>query len=86
MKMVAVDVDVKKLSDLIDATINVPGISGYKVGFNLGLKGLYSITSLIKSKGKSRNIEPVVIYDHQKAGNDIPEMGKNFAQLILRAF
>lgn len=82
--IVAAD-DVKKLSDLIDATINVPGISGYKIGFSLGLQGLFGITSLIKSKGKIRKMEPIVIYDHQKAGNDIPEMGKNFAKTLKDA-
>lgn len=84
--IVACDVDVKNLSDLIDATIEVPGISGYKLGFNLGLKGLYNIASLIRSKGEKEGwLEQVVIYDHQKAGNDIPKMGKNFAQTLKDA-
>lgn len=83
--IVATDVDIKKLSDLIDATMDLQGIEGYKLGFNLGLKGLHGITSLIKGKLRNREIEPIVIYDHQKAGNDIPEMGKNFAQTLKDA-
>ncbi|MEK7635752.1 MAG: hypothetical protein AAB405_01520 [Patescibacteria group bacterium] len=83
--IIATDVEIKKLSNLIDATMNVPGISGYKIGFNLGLQGLYSATFRIKGSCKDKKFEPVIIYDHQKAGNDIPEMGKNFAKILKDA-
>lgn len=83
--IVAADIHVEKLADILNAIIDVPGIGGYKIGFNLGLNGLYGITSLIKSKLRNRKMEPIVIYDHQKAGNDIPEMGKNFAQVLKDA-
>ena len=82
--IVAADDD-KKFLDLIHATMDVPGISGYKIGFNLGLQGLHGIIYLIRSKNNEKNIKPVIIYDHQKAGNDIPEMGKSFAKTLKRA-
>lgn len=50
-------------------------IVGYKIGFSLGLRfGLRKVTEVLKK------INPLpVIYDHQKAGTDIPQMGEQFA-------
>ncbi|MBN1159797.1 MAG: orotidine 5'-phosphate decarboxylase [Candidatus Diapherotrites archaeon] len=69
--------DVKSLTDLneiIEGTHDVEGIGGYKVGFSLGLKhGLDSTMSVIR-----KITDKPVIYDHQKAGTDIPDTGKVF--------
>jgi len=63
--------DVKNLTDLneiIEGTHDVEGIGGYKVGFSLGLKhGLSSTMGVIR-----KITDKPVIYDHQKAGTDIP--------------
>lgn len=50
-------------------------VVGFKVGFDLGLRyGLKKVTNFLKQ------INPLpVIYDHQKAGTDIPQMGGPFA-------
>ena len=50
---------------------------GYKIGFTLGLK--YGLSRLSEIIGKYTNLP--IIYDHQKAGTDIPQMGKNFAEV-----
>ncbi len=53
-------------------------IYGYKVGFSIGLRfGLHSFME------KCRAItDKPFIYDHQKAGTDIPETGPLFAQTL----
>lgn len=60
---------------LIESTCDIPGIGGYKVGLQLTiLYGLKHLVGLVK-----RHTNLPVIYDHQKAGNDIPDLGRNFA-------
>ena len=81
--IVAADVAVG-LKGLVQATIDVPGISGYKLGFSQGLKGLGTAVEIIREEGKRTDKRPVIIYDH-KAGNDIPDMGKVFASTAARA-
>jgi orotidine-5'-phosphate decarboxylase len=66
-----------KLSELIEQTHDVDGIGAYKIdgpgscvlriGLEVAVKEVRSWTDL------------PIIYDHQKAGTDIPDMGKNFA-------
>ncbi|KKS85528.1 MAG: Orotidine 5'-phosphate decarboxylase [Parcubacteria group bacterium GW2011_GWA2_43_11] len=60
----------------------INGLSAFKVGFRLGFRGLEKAVNIIKS---SSNGDMVVIYDHQKAGNDIPDMGKSFAHDLKSA-
>lgn len=76
--IVACDVDtLRDLEKLTELTSDVEGIVGYKVGFSLVLK--YNLPSVVK---KIRNYtELPVIYDHQKAGTDIPQMGPAFAKI-----
>lgn len=71
--------DVSTLEDaesLAHLSIGVDEIVGYKIGFTLGLRfGLQQVIEVLKS------INPLpVIYDHQKAGTDIPQMGEPFAR------
>ena len=56
-------------------------IVGYKIGFILGLRyGLKKVTAVLK------DVNPLpVIYDHQKAGTDIPQMGEPFASSCKEA-
>lgn len=66
---------------LITNTNAVDGISGYKVGLRLGLDlGLSNVVSIARDY-TDKNI----IYDHQKAGNDIPDMGTEFADVCRLA-
>lgn len=81
---VVVAADVKtptQYTNLVIATSSVDGISGYKVGLNLALEmGLPRLVE--QTRDYTRKL---VIYDHQKAGNDIPAMGSEFADVCRRA-
>jgi len=76
----ACDVDVSRYEEIVRATANIPQIGAYKIGAALalsaGLKGLVEIARRYTSKP--------LIYDHQKAGTDIPETGKLFTETIKR--
>lgn len=65
----------RELSTLVKKTSEVEGIGAYKIGFQLALKyGLGEVVKVVKmNSGKP------VIYDHQKAATDIPDMGVRFA-------
>ncbi|MDO8593607.1 MAG: hypothetical protein Q7R59_01755 [bacterium] len=71
-----------KLADLAQAMYGIDGIGGCKLGFTLAMQDLEAATRIVK-----RNMGPSfpVIYDHQKAGNDIPEMGAPFADGLKEA-
>lgn len=78
--VVATDVEADKLVSLAQATSEVPGIGGYKIGLALGLElGLSETVRRIRQFS-----DKPIIYDHQKAGNDIPAMGSEFAQAAGR--
>lgn len=81
--IVAADVyELKDLMTLLRATADISGISAFKPGITLGLDGLLEATRMIKLESDGRL---KVIYDHQKAGNDIPEMGEKFAKKLVDA-
>lgn len=76
--------DVSTLEDLENIVISIKdidGIGGYKVGFELGLG--YGLGKVVETIRKHSN-KPIV-YDHQKAGTDIPDTGKNFAEVCKKA-
>lgn len=62
-------------------------IGGYKVGFTLALRmGLSCLVDEVKRVADDWGLPPKpVIYDHQKAGTDIPDMGEPFALLCKEA-
>lgn len=65
------------LEKIVNDTHDLPGIAGYKIGFILALKyGLPVVTRII-----SKYTDLPIIYDHQKAGTDIPQMGKLFSEI-----
>lgn len=80
--IVAADVnDLSNLKNLVQKTAKIAGIGGYKIGFSLALKyGLAKVVKFIRTY----TAKPI-IYDHQKGGTDIPEMGQNFAKVCKRA-
>ena len=66
--------DLMKLRELVEATCDVKGIGGYKIGFQIVLPhGIRKIQSVIREY-----TDLPIIYDHQKAGTDIPAMADNF--------
>lgn len=83
--IVAADVSsIASLIDLVGATIDVPGISAYKIGASL-LKHLDAVVSNIRKIGGRVGKVPAIIYDHQKAGNDIPDIGVGFAKMLAES-
>jgi len=78
----ACDVEtLEQFEKLVEATANVDGIGGYKVGFELALG--YGLPKVMETVRK--HTDKPVIYDHQKAGTDIPDTGKNFARVCKKA-
>ena len=70
--------DLDKLRELVRETCHVEGIGAYKIGLELCLK--YGIPAVVKAIREHTNLP--IIYDHQKAGNDIPELGEKFAEAV----
>lgn len=74
--------DLDKLFDLVAATKNVPGIGGYKIGLELAIP--YGLAAIVKSI-RYQHTQLPIIYDHQKGGTDIPELGTKFAKAVKGA-
>ena len=73
--IVACDVDnLEKLSKLVTETCSVKSVGAYKIGFELVIP--FGMERVVKAIRKITKLP--VIYDHQKAGTDIPEMGEKF--------
>ena len=79
--IVACDVrSLTKLQEVVRATSGVFGIGGYKVGMTLVIRyGLRQVVSVIQD---TRAIPLPIIYDHQKGGTDIPELGPEFVLAV----
>ncbi len=78
--IIACDVDsIDELHNLVENTYDIEGIVGYKIGANLALKyGLKKIMDEV-------DFHLPVIYDHQKAGTDIPYIAEKFAKACRHA-
>lgn len=77
--VVAADVEASAFEGLVERIGAVNGLDGYKIGFEVGLGlSLAQAVHVIKSSNETA----VTIYDHQKAGTDIPDTGKNFARTM----
>ena len=69
--------DIDRFEELVKQTADLDGIGGYKLGFTLGLKyGLPKVAEVAR-----KYTDKPLIYDHQKAGTDIPDTGKDFAKV-----
>ena len=74
----ACDVDKKKFEDIIRETASIPKVGAYKISASLGLfVGLPALVEIAR-----RYTDKPLIYDHQKAGTDIPETGTEFVRII----
>ncbi len=79
--IVACDVTLEKYEEILKETAAIPKIGAYKIGFGLGLShGLPKIVELTR-----QYTEKPIIYDHQKAGTDIPDTGRDFARACSNA-
>jgi len=70
--------DLEKLRDLVIATSGVPGIGGYKVGLELAIP--FGLKNVVEEIWEQSQLP--VIYDHQKGGTDIPDLGTKFAKAV----
>lgn len=80
--VIAADVaTLHELRALVELAVPVAEVVAIKVGFSLALRyGLPAVVRLV------HEISPLpIIYDHQKAGTDIPQMGEPFAVLCRDA-
>jgi orotidine-5'-phosphate decarboxylase len=78
----ACDVEtLEQFEELVRQTADIEGISAYKIGFELGLG--YGLSRVVETARK--HTDKQLIYDHQKAGTDIPDTGKNFARVCKKA-
>jgi orotidine-5'-phosphate decarboxylase len=69
------------LRRLIDATAAADGIVGYKLGLTGVLQlGLAGVVELVRE-----HTHLPLVYDHQKAGPDIPDMAAKFSRLCREA-
>jgi len=76
--ILAADVsDIADLRRLVQVCAGSPEVVAVKVGFTLGLK--YGLPKVVGAVSEVSRMP--VIYDHQKAGTDIPQMGKPFAKV-----
>lgn len=75
----AADVKPRRFPELVSALEDVDGIGGVKVGFEIGLGATLrqAVYDILDSNEHLR-----VVYDHQKAGTDIPDTGLNFARAM----
>ena len=77
--IVSLDVPtLEKAGTVVSETKDVPGVSAYKLGFEL--VGRYG---LIATGNRIREIAPrkKIIYDHQKAGNDVMHMSERMVKM-----
>lgn len=69
----------KELENLIRSTNDVEKIGGYKVGPLLTIPfGLRNVSKIIRDYS-----DLPIIYDHQKGGTDIPELGEDFVDVTV---
>ncbi len=72
---------IEEFKMLIGRTCSIEGIVGYKVGFTLALSyGLPKLTEIV-----AEQTDLPLIYDHQKAGTDIPMISDKFADVCSKA-
>lgn len=70
--------NLEKLKELVLGTCEVYGIGGYKVGLELSIYfGLKKAVEIIRQE-----TDLPIIYDHQKGGTDIPDLGIKFAESV----
>ena len=69
-----------ELKNLAKAMNGVAGISAFKFGIEAGLDGLERSVGVVQDWFY---FDVLPVYDHQKAGNDIPQMGGKFAKKLV---
>lgn len=70
--------EIEKLKKLVKETCDIEGIGAYKIGFSLVIP--YGIKTIIEAIRKYTDLP--IIYDHQKAGTDIPDTAEGFMKAV----
>jgi orotidine-5'-phosphate decarboxylase len=80
--LLALDMEsLDEMRRVVEATTRIDGIVGYKVGLTAALRlGLASAVKLLRTV-----TDLPLVYDHQKAGPDVPEMAAKFASTCKEA-
>jgi len=70
-----------ELSRVVEATTGVDGVTGYKLGLTMVLR-----FGLFEAMRRLRDMTALpILYDHQKAGPDMPDMATKFTALTAEA-
>ncbi len=70
--------DLDTFKKLVKETCSVEGIGAYKIGLQLCLQ--FGVPKVVEAIREFTNLP--IIYDHQKAATDIPELGEKFAKAV----
>lgn len=70
--------ELSRFEEIVRETQSISKIGAYKISAVLGLK--YSIPKIVEVARKYT--DKPLIYDHQKAGTDIPDTGKDFIKVL----
>lgn len=70
----------EEYEELVNQTKDIPGISSYKLGFELALR--FGLPKLVEITRLKCACNKPLIYDHQKAATDIPDTGVKFAKTL----
>lgn len=77
--VIACDVEnIRKLRELIRETYDIEGIGGYKIGSVLAI--YYGLKKVVNAIREFTDLP--IIYDHQKAMTDIPDLGEKFVKKV----
>ena len=77
----ACDVDKSRYEEIIKETCDIPQIGGYKISAVLAItEGMEVLVEIAR-----KYTEKPLIYDHQKAGTDIPDTGKSFTSALKKS-
>jgi orotidine-5'-phosphate decarboxylase len=75
------DVDLVRFESIVRETSDLHPVGGYKIGAQLALSvGLSTVMRVAR-----RYTEKPIIYDHQKAGTDIPDTAEAFMDTLAEA-
>ena len=76
----ACDVGLDLFERIVKETGGIEGIGGFKIPAHSGRKGWETWIAIARN-----HTDKPLIYDHQKAGTDIPDTGKRFMQEVKEA-
>jgi orotidine-5'-phosphate decarboxylase len=80
--LIALDIDsLDQMRQVVEHTTGIPGIVGYKVGLTVTLR--LGLGGAVRHLRASTDLP--LIYDHQKAGPDVPDMAPKFSTICKEA-